>query len=292
MNASTYAYILKSIKKNKHLVPTYKTLHDKTFIITGGSNGIGFNMAKKLALKGANVVITGKSINNNAFQNNVNTASEYICSLVNEQRCTGIKCDLRDTKDIQHVLQTAIKTYGHIDGLVLNASANGKKEQSEDDIYNLSQVNMFGNYMIGNMYLQYASNKHIGHLLVVSPPLDFSENEDWWSDNMFHSLCKYNMTLMAKNWNKRFTNIGVNTLWPNARIATASASVMYGGLDLATLSRKCDIMGDAACHILQSNPLHCHGNHFLDEEVLVSLNIDVENYKVNPNVKEKYLSPY
>ena len=68
MNTSTYAYILKSIKKNKHLIPTYKTLYDKTYIITGGSNGIGFNIAKKLAIKGANVVITGKCINNNSLQ--------------------------------------------------------------------------------------------------------------------------------------------------------------------------------------------------------------------------------
>ena len=58
---NNYAYVLKSIKKDRTLKPVFENLNDKTYVISGGSRGIGYNIAKKLALQGANVVITGKT---------------------------------------------------------------------------------------------------------------------------------------------------------------------------------------------------------------------------------------
>ena len=33
------------------------------------------------------------------------------------------------------------------------------------------------------------------------------------------------------------------------------------------------------------------GNNFIDDEVLASLDIDIEQYRVNPNIQEKDLMP-
>ena len=59
---------------------------------------------------------------------------------------------------------------------------------------------------------------------------------------------------------------------------------------MSNISRKSDIMGDAAKHIL-GDPLLCSGNNFIDDEVLASLDIDVEEYKVKKDVNEKDLMP-
>ena len=56
-----HAYVLKSIKKNINLKPKLANLKNKTFIVSGGSRGIGYNIAEKLALAGANVTIAGKT---------------------------------------------------------------------------------------------------------------------------------------------------------------------------------------------------------------------------------------
>ena len=63
MNAVKNAkgYVLKSIKKDKTLAPVTSTLQGKTYIVAGGTRGIGFNIAKKLAKAGANVTICGKT---------------------------------------------------------------------------------------------------------------------------------------------------------------------------------------------------------------------------------------
>ena len=57
------------------------------------------------------------------------------------------------------------------------------------------------------------------------------------------------------------------------------------------ISRTTDIMGDAARSIFCANPTVCNGKNFIDDEVLASLDIDVEQYRVNNKVQEKDLMP-
>ena len=56
-----YAYVLKSIKKDITLQPKLTSLKNKSYIVVGGSRGIGYNIAKNLALMDANVTIIGKT---------------------------------------------------------------------------------------------------------------------------------------------------------------------------------------------------------------------------------------
>ena len=99
------------------------------------------------------------------------------------------------------------------------------------------------------------------------------------------------MSLMAKYWNKEFPSIGINTLWPRTTINTAPVQNILGGDEMVNISRRSDIMGEAAKHIIYADPKICNGKNFIDDEVLASLDIDVEQYRVNPDIKEKDLMP-
>ena len=116
-------------------------------------------------------------------------------------------------------------------------------------------------------------------------------DDTWWVNHLYYSMSKFNMTLMAKYWNKEFPNIGVNTLWPRTTINTAPVKNLLGGEEMMNISRRTDIMGDAAKYILSSDPLKCTGKNFIDDEVLASLDIDIEQYRVNSDIKEKDLMP-
>jgi hypothetical protein len=50
-------------------------------------------------------------------------------------------------------------------------------------------------------------------------------------------------------------------------------------------------MGTAASIILSSDPNEINGYNFIDDEVCVSADIDVEQFKINPEIKEKDLMP-
>ena len=291
----SYTFVMKSVKKDKTLIPFREVLNEKTYIIAGGSRGIGFNIAKKLILNGANVVITGKTVNPHPkLDGTIYSASEYLCDITKSNRCSPIQCDIRNHHDIDFTIKETLNQYGSIDGVVLNASAlclNNTINQTQKEINLMNSVNINGTYMFGKKYLEYTSNNKIGQMLIISPPLDMIDNDDWWVNHFYYSMSKYNMSLMAKYWNKEFKNVGVNTLWPRTTIDTAPVRNILGGSEMVNISRHANIMGDAALHIFKSNPLICNGKNFIDDEVLASLDIDLEKYKMNPNIKDTELMP-
>ena len=59
---------------------------------------------------------------------------------------------------------------------------------------------------------------------------------------------------------------------------------------MVNISRTPDIMGDAAMHIFKTDA-ECNGKHYIDDEVLASLDIDIEQYRINEHIKEKDLMP-
>lgn len=290
-----HAYVLKSIKKNINLKPKLANLKNKTFIVSGGSRGIGYNIAEKLALAGANVTIAGKTTEPHPkLENTIYSAAEQIVKKTNQPNCLPVVCDVRKNQDIDECIEKTLRVFGGIDGVILNASAlclNNTLNQKEKEVELMSAVNINGTFMMGKKCLQHIQKSSHPHILLISPPLAMIENSDWWTNHLYYSLSKYNMSLMGKYWNKEFQHVGVNTLWPRTTINTAPVKNLLGGDEMVNISRTADIMGDAAKHIFMSDPLLCNGNNFIDDEVLASLDKDVEKYKVDPNINEKELMP-
>lgn len=291
-----YAFVLKSIRKDMSLLPKKSYLNGKTYIVSGASRGIGFNIAKKLVEKGANVTIIGKTQNPHPkLEGTIYSALEELQNLSNEKSTVlAFPCDIRNPVEIDITINETLKVNGKIDGVVLNASAlclNDTLQQTKKEVDLMSSVNINGTYLFGQKCLQHMYKNKEGHMLMIAPPIDMLYTDDWWTNHMYYSMSKFNMSLMAKFWNKEFLNIGVNTLWPRTTINTAPVKNLLGGEKMISISRTADIMGDAAYHILSADPMKCNGKNFIDDEVLASLDIDVENYRVNPDIKEKDLMP-
>ena len=290
-----YTYVLKSIKKDITLQPKLNSLKNKTYIVAGASRGIGYNIAKKLALSGANVTIIGKTITKHPkLEGTIYTAAENITELTQKQNCMGIPCDIRVPEQIDHVINETLDVYGNIDGVILNASAlclNNTLNQTQKEVELMSSININGTYLMGQKCLKHIQKSNHGSVLIIAPPLNMLYEDNWWVNHLFYSMSKFNMSLMAKYWNKEFPSIGINTLWPRTTINTAPVQNILGGDEMVNISRRSDIMGDAAKHIILADPKICNGKNFIDDEVLASLDIDVEQYRVNPDIKEKDLMP-
>lgn len=297
MLKKNYAFVMKSIKKDTSLLPNTPYLNNKTYVVSGGTRGIGFNIAQKLVEKGANVVIVGKTVKPHPkLEDTIYSAAEKLQKFKNHDtaKVIGLPCDIRKMGEINNVIETTLKQVGSIDGVVLNASAlclNDTLQQTEKEVKLMSQVNINGTYLFGQKCLQSMVHNKQGHMLLIAPPLEMLYTDDWWTNHIFYSMSKFNMSLMAKYWNKEFENIGVNTLWPRTTINTAPVKNLLGGEEMMKLSRTADIMGDAAYHIFSSDPMRCNGKHFIDDEVLASLDIDVEKYRVTKEIHEKELMP-
>lgn len=88
-------------------------LQGKTIIVTGGSSGMGFHMAKKFIEEGAKVVITGRDLDK------LNKAKDEI-----GENSAVFQMDVRDPEMAKEMVKFTVETFGSVDGLVNNAAGN------------------------------------------------------------------------------------------------------------------------------------------------------------------------
>ncbi len=90
-------------------------IKNKTVLITGGSRGIGKEIALSLANEGANVVIT--------YQSNQAKADEVIKAVeAAGQKGLAIQADLANMDDAVSIISQSIEAFETVDILVNNAA--------------------------------------------------------------------------------------------------------------------------------------------------------------------------
>lgn len=88
-------------------------LRGKTAIVTGGSTGLGEQMAAGLAEAGADLVITARKLER------LEAASERLSKI--GPRVIPVQCDVANESDVEQLINTTIQHFGKIDILVNNA---------------------------------------------------------------------------------------------------------------------------------------------------------------------------
>jgi len=87
-----------------------KLLDDRTAVITGGAQGIGYAIAEVFVGQGARVVI-----------GDLDGDAAGIAAKKLGDRALGVACDVVDGEDVERLLDTAVETFGSLDALVNNA---------------------------------------------------------------------------------------------------------------------------------------------------------------------------
>ena len=113
-------------------------LSGKIALVTGGSRGIGFAIAKILSKNGAQVIITA---------NNQDRLEQAISEITNT---TYIQANIRNTEEVQLVVKDIIKKYGRLDILVNNAGIFPRikklHEIDDDEWEEVLDVNLTGSF--------------------------------------------------------------------------------------------------------------------------------------------------
>lgn len=156
-----YAQIKKVIRANITLLQPNKRLEGKKIIITGGSRGLGFAMAKKFVAEGAEVLITGRDINS------LKKAAESI-------GCKYICYDVTDFANMESFIEEADKCLNGVNVLVNNAGIslhegtirNVQFEQFDKQI----DINLKGSYFLCQKFLSLyeKNNRKDGSILFLS----------------------------------------------------------------------------------------------------------------------------
>lgn len=261
------------------------SLKGKTLFITGASRGIGLAIALKAARDGANIAIAAKTDQPNPkLKGTIHTAASAI-----EQaggKALAIVCDVRDEASVKGALAQAAAAFGGIDIVVNNASAINlaSVERIEMKRFDLMhQVNARGTFMVSKFAIPYLEKSANPHIMMMSPPLDMKEK--WFAAYTGYAMAKFGMSMVVLGLagELRPKGIAVNALWPRTTIATAAIENLLGGERVMKMSRKPDIVADAAYKIFQQPAREFTGNFLIDDTFLASQGVaDFEQYRITP----------
>lgn len=163
-------FILSAAFKWKKEIPIVHVHEDGTLLkgkvalITGGSGGIGFAIAKKFLECGCKVIIAGT--NEEKLQNKVSELGGA---------CTFFVINVNHVEKFNTVIDEVAKIYGKIDILVCSHGIHTKRSHfdflnvTEEEYDSVMRVNLKGTYFLCQAMAKYMISKEIkGHILIIS----------------------------------------------------------------------------------------------------------------------------
>jgi NAD(P)-dependent dehydrogenase (short-subunit alcohol dehydrogenase family) len=260
-------------------------LTGRVAIVTGGSRGIGRECCLALARAKCNVVVAAKSTEEQP------TLPGTIWSVAEEIRSLGVqslalKLDLRDTDQIESVVDQVVKKFGRLDILINNASALWWQDIADTPIkkYDLiTSINSRGTFAITKACLPHMKKNGWGRVICMSPPIRLNG----FAGRTAYNISKFGMTMVALGVAAEYQGTGItgNTVWP-ATIVESLASKNFKLGDEGTW-RKPSILADSVLSII-SEPDTFTGNSLIDDIYLRSKGLtdeDLKTYRCDPNVE-------
>jgi 3-oxoacyl-[acyl-carrier protein] reductase len=120
-------------------------LKNATALVTGGSSGIGYSIAKVLIEAGARVAITGRD------EKKLYKAAESL-------NAVAIRADVANEADVQRTYREVLQAFGHLDILVNNAGFGVFKKLVDMDRSSFDAV--FATNLTGAMLMGREAAKH------------------------------------------------------------------------------------------------------------------------------------
>lgn len=261
------------------------TFKNKTVMISGASRGIGKAIGLKLAAQGANIIVTGKTLEPHAqLPGTITSAAAEMIEAGGD--ALAVVMDVRSEDMVQNAIDQGVERFGGIDILINNASAISltPTEFTTMKRYDLmNQVNARGTFMMSKLCLPHLKKSDNPHILTLSPPLDMRAK--WFGPHLAYTIAKFGMSMCVLGLSQEYAeyNIAANALWPKTTIATAAVQNLLGGDMMINMSRKPQIVADAAAIILARSSKECTGQFLIDEDVLSEAGInDMDQYAVSP----------
>ena len=261
------------------------SLAGRTLFISGGSRGVGLEIALRAARDGANVALIAKTAEPHPkLPGTVFTAAEQIEAAGGS--ALPFVGDIRDETQVEAAVAAAVERFGGIDVCVNNASAidlSGTEALAIKRYDLMQDINTRGTFVVSRACIPHLKRGENPHILTLSPPISLEAR--WLGPHIGYTIAKYGMTLCALGFAEELREAGVasNALWPRTLIATAAVQNLLGGDAAMAVARRPELYADAAYAVLTRPSRECTGNTFLCEDVLAEEGVtDFDAYAYVP----------
>ncbi len=185
-------------------------LNNKTFIVTGGSSGIGKAIAQKLVGKGASVLITGRD-------------EEKLKAVGIELNCEFVRADIGTPEGVALTINTALNKLGKLDGLINNAGhgwMNKMHEYSWEDFEETYRVNVFGAAMMGQAAAKVFMDQKSGNIVNIAS----TAATKGFAGGSVYSSSKFALRGLTQCWQAELRLFNIRVLGVNpSEVTTAFA---------------------------------------------------------------------
>ena len=177
-------------------------IKESTFLVTGGSAGIGKATARLLIEKGGKVAITGRN------KSRLESAAEELGAF-------AINADTASEKDIERTFMEFNKEFNKLDCLINNAGIGGKwnavSELDWEDFLNVYSVNVFGAAIMA----KYAANKfrkqNYGNIVNISS----TAGTKGFAGGTVYASSKFALRGMTQCWQAELRKFNVRVILIN-----------------------------------------------------------------------------
>lgn len=138
-------------------------LTNKAVVVTGGTKGIGFAIAKALVELGASVLICGRS------RADVQAAAETLLPLGGVE---AVSCDMRNEDHVRTLFEHCAEAFGGVDIVINNAGVGffGKTVEETDpsDFRQTIETNLFGVFYSCHYAIPHLKKRGGGYIINIS----------------------------------------------------------------------------------------------------------------------------
>jgi dehydrogenase/reductase SDR family member 4 len=143
---------------------SYLSLEGKVALVTGGSRGIGKEIALTFADAGADVAISGRKLQD------LEKVAEEVKKL--GKKCLPVSAHARKVEELKRLVDQVMETFGRIDILVNNAATNpamGPIVGTEEKIYDhIMETNLKGYFMMSKFAGAIMVKQKSGNIINIS----------------------------------------------------------------------------------------------------------------------------
>jgi 3-dehydrosphinganine reductase len=139
----------------------------KTVVITGGSSGIGLDIARAYTKQGANIILLAR--NQLRLDEAINECKNLAKS--NQQYILAFSIDVTNKAQLANAVSDIKQQVGCPDLLVLSAGIVASErfiKQSDDDFDSIIQTNVMGSRAVARAFLPDMIDKKSGHICFIS----------------------------------------------------------------------------------------------------------------------------